>query len=198
MPSVKSTRLRRSGIRKIFRNFSSMFAYPLQGVCRHSNLFNCQSYLRKARHVVSDITGYRPPRNEAFLVLAHGFGSLLLQFRLRRIRNHRSAKKYRLAAGFLDLLNRRLGKLVRVDGEGRSQLPGAEDLDQGLLARREADLDVIVLADLAQVEAVDACRKPVQVHDCVFGPEDIGKAALGDRKSTRLNSSHLVISYAVF
>ncbi len=30
MPMVKSTRLRRSGIRKIFRNFSSIFAYPLQ------------------------------------------------------------------------------------------------------------------------------------------------------------------------
>src|SRR5579863_9962559 len=30
MPRVKRTRLRRSGIRKMFRNFSSMVGYPLQ------------------------------------------------------------------------------------------------------------------------------------------------------------------------
>src|SRR2546426_1637797 len=39
-------------------------------------------------------------------------------------------------------------------------------------------------------------HKPVRAED---GPEWIGRAErVGDRKSTRLNSSHLVISYAVF
>src|SRR2546426_3072528 len=40
---------------------------------------------------------------------------------------------------------------------------------------------------------VQACRPPPTVRHC-----PPGAGALLDRKSTRLNSSHLVISYAVF
>src|SRR5256885_11336728 len=35
-------------------------------------------------------------------------------------------------------------------------------------------------------------------NDPYFDPVDLGMKAYRDRKSTRLNSSHLVISYAVF
>src|SRR2546426_6870877 len=35
-------------------------------------------------------------------------------------------------------------------------------------------------------------------HLCPRDPEDAEDLSAGDRKSTRLNSSHLVISYAVF
>src|SRR5256885_3033959 len=55
-------------------------------------------------------------------------------------------------------------------------------------------------------EAVDEPRKAL--HDLAYGLGDVFLAAAplvaraqhqeGDRKSTRLNSSHLVISYAVF
>src|SRR5258708_31739868 len=33
---------------------------------------------------------------------------------------------------------------------------------------------------------------------CAFGGGVLGRSATGDRKSTRLNSSHQIISYAVF
>src|SRR5256885_5814622 len=48
-----------------------------------------------------------------------------------------------------------------------------------------------------EVHRLFAERRPVDAHRvCVRQPS--AGAWLGDRKSTRLNSSHLVISYAVF
>jgi len=41
--------------------------------------------------------------------------------------------------GLFDLLDGRLGELVRVDGNGRRQLARAENLDQRLLARGQAN-----------------------------------------------------------
>src|SRR5438552_15013682 len=46
--------------------------------------------------------------------------------------------------------------------------------------------DAAVLAELIQADAFDEERPP------------LGEVALEDRKSTRLNSSHQIISYAVF
>src|SRR5690625_5719875 len=55
---------------------------------------------------------------------------------------------------------------------------------------------------IAQLEPVFASLKPRQrVMDLHLAPEDDELASLsltGDRKSTRLNSSHVAISYAVF
>src|SRR2546426_5861281 len=52
------------------------------------------------------------------------------------------------------------------------------------------------------VEAAAAGRRPLDVEDVVVGAEiDVERLdakIIEDRKSTRLNSSHLVISYAVF
>src|SRR5688500_19710286 len=39
---------------------------------------------------------------------------------------------------------------------------------------------------------------PTKSHDVVVAPVDLDHSTERDRKSTRLNSSHLVISYAVF
>src|SRR5690606_40358678 len=55
----------------------------------------------------------------------------------------------------------------------------------------------VVAKSLAQKHYVEAIR----THDIVFGigPAGTGKTYLAiDRKSTRLNSSHVKISYAVF
>src|SRR5256885_12803859 len=65
---------------------------------------------------------------------------------------------------------------LRVDLDGRV---GADDERQLDLGRHR--VVVVHLLDLARVEA-----------------EILDRRARGDRKSTRLNSSHLVISYAVF
>src|SRR2546426_5842467 len=44
---------------------------------------------------------------------------------------------------------------------------------------------------IAAWEQLDSRQRRLRAHDCSRHPS-------GDRKSTRLNSSHLVISYAVF
>src|ERR1019366_7626866 len=99
-----------------------------------------------------------------------------------RCRRNRSAKNDGLAAGLLYLLDSRLGKLVRMDGDGRDQLAGAKNLDQGLLARRQAKLLVVFQRDLR--DGIER-RDPVQVHNRVFGAEDVGEAALGQTTMQR-------------
>src|ERR1035437_464289 len=145
MPSMKSTRLRRSGIRKIFRNFSSMIGYPL-----HS--------------------GPMPALESVPLtiLLARGLDCRAFGLQLTRYRCYLAAQNHGLAAGLFDLFDRRLGKLVRMNGESRSQLAGAENLDQRLLARGQAQLLVVVQADLGELEALNLLRQTVQIHHRVL------------------------------
>src|SRR5256885_4546869 len=70
-----------------------------------------------------------------------------------------------------------------------SQQRERDDLGRECLGRGHADLGPGVQVDTSIRLASDAA--PDDVHDA----ENTGP---GDRKSTRLNSSHLVISYAVF
>src|SRR3712207_7497784 len=46
--------------------------------------------------------------------------------------------------------------------------------------------------------AVERAAREAQAHDFVAGFRDGYETVIGDRKSTRLNSSHANISYAVF
>src|ERR1700722_16964198 len=89
--------------------------------------------------------------------------------------SRRSAQNDRLAAGLLDLLDSRLGELVRVNGDRRRQLAGAKNLDQRLLGRGQAKLLVVVESDLFHFEWRDA----IEIDDRVFGAEDVGETALG-------------------
>src|SRR3712207_6859102 len=59
---------------------------------------------------------------------------------------------------------------------------------------------VAVPADDRRAGKGEALLRPDDVNDALLGGRrrDIGDAELGDRKSTRLNSSHANISYAVF
>src|SRR5205807_8851599 len=49
----------------------------------------------------------------------------------------------------------------------------------------------------AVIGTANGLRKVNQAFNPIFAPVVAGMTATGDRKSTRLNSSHLVISYAV-
>src|SRR5256885_9265880 len=71
----------------------------------------------------------------------------------------------------------------RADAGGR-----AHDEEAGVDRQRHA-------GDPARFIARQEHRRPRHVPAGAFGAE---RARLADRKSTRLNSSHLVISYAVF
>src|SRR5256885_3418320 len=76
----------------------------------------------------------------------------------------------------------------------RSQEFGAQAVVLAIDAKRTGDhWDVMVRGgrESASLDAVDWAKKGVQ-----FGAGEI--LLTSDRKSTRLNSSHLVISYAVF
>src|SRR5438132_13824739 len=77
-----------------------------------------------------------------------------------------------------------------LDAREREQEPAEEQRDEG---ERHAHLRVLDEADL------DARRSRGLDDDEVgHGAEDCEVAGERDRKSTRLNSSHTVISYAVF
>src|ERR1022692_2922317 len=78
---------------------------------------------------------------------------------------------------------------------------------QGLQVARERRPDVVlldvVLPDLSGIEVcrqikADADLRDVSVVLCSGEATSVADRVDGDRKSTRLNSSHLVISYAVF
>src|SRR5256885_9751968 len=57
--------------------------------------------------------------------------------------------------------------------------------------------DALPISTEQEVEAtIRATSLPVKMQ--IFGQAQKASEAFGDRKSTRLNSSHLVISYAVF
>src|SRR5258705_2362424 len=81
---------------------------------------------------------------------------------------------------------------------------GERDLDAALLADHPAVLQALVLSaqalvvldrpeDLGAEQAV-----PLRLESAVVDRLGLLYFAVGDRKSTRLNSSHLGISYAVF
>src|SRR3974390_774275 len=79
-----------------------------------------------------------------------------------------------LAAGLLDLLDCRLRKLVRMDGDGCLQLARTQYLDQRLLARDQPQLRIVFQRDFLDGKP----GHPVEVHDRVLGAEDIVEAAL--------------------
>src|SRR6266567_2397457 len=171
MKRVKSTRLRRSGIRKIFRNFSSMCGYPLQGF----------SSLHDPCHSILPANG---PRCRPTLVVdAPSFDCETRNTpQLSSCRCRRTAKNQGSAASLFDLFHRGLGKLVGVNGDRRGQVARTENLDQGLLARGQAKLLVILQGDLG--DSFES-RDPVQVHDRILGAEDVGEAALGQTAMQR-------------
>src|SRR2546426_8567112 len=96
-----------------------------------------------------------------------------------------------------------LGTRDRFAGRGRGDSPGARAFNQRLELRAEL-LDVGDIGpDGAIVEGADrragAAARDVQDRvEVVLLPTPLHDPADQDRKSTRLNSSHLVISYAVF
>src|SRR5947199_6711813 len=62
-------------------------------------------------------------------------------------------------------------------------------------------LSVLVIAACGKSGANDAARRDTlteRQHDSILARSQIPGGVVGDRKSTRLNSSHLGISYAVF
>src|SRR5699024_12789599 len=99
--------------------------------------------------------------------------------------------------------------LVQQHGVHNEQSAGVEDAfvaplpgpDIASLPRLEHEYDVAgqVLADsVEQPEAADAAGRVQVVAAGVHLPRGRGEVESGDRKSTRLNSSHVSISYAVF
>src|SRR5690625_5403341 len=62
------------------------------------------------------------------------------------------------------------------------------------------DMPVIVLVNEGSASASEIVSGAIQDHDrgLVVGKRTFGKGLVQDRKSTRLNSSHVAISYAVF
>src|SRR3989454_4876203 len=87
-----------------------------------------------------------------------------------------------LAEEFLELFDG-----FSIGSNDLTQLTLGLDRDSGLVAESFDERDAAVKAMLAM--AIRACRKHGKY---------VGICGQGDRKSTRLNSSHLVISYAVF
>src|SRR5207302_3450532 len=113
---------------------------------------------------------------DPILALPGGRGRLLL-FRLAVLRRHarRNDDLLRLAARFLDLLLRRRGELVRLDGDGLGQV-AAEDLETVLLALDGPGLDQLVEIDLGQAEALE----DADVDERVLDAEGVGEPALGN------------------
>src|SRR5689334_23577643 len=65
---------------------------------------------------------------------------------------------------------------------------------------RRTGLLVALVSTLALVGCLPAAASDVRIRHAYFGMHDAtgSTSSLGDRKSTRLNSSHSSISYAVF
>src|SRR5256885_11357479 len=84
----------------------------------------------------------------------------------------------------------------------RSTLFPYTTLFRSLLPRLDRDRDVAVAVEAeAHHDVGDRVARPVdgdQVRGTEIGEVEGGVVPARDRKSTRLNSSHLVISYAVF
>src|SRR5437588_2088722 len=114
---------------------------------------------------------------DPILALPGGRGRLLL-FRLAVLRRHPRPNDdlLRLAARFLDLLLRRRGELVRLDGDGLGQVAVAEDLETVLLALDGPGLDQLVEIDLGQAEALE----DADVDERVLDAEGVGEPALGN------------------
>ena len=104
-----------------------------------------------------------------------------------------------------------IGIVPIVDGDALVGLVTDRDLVVRVLADRAADPSAVMLGDIATSSIVtvtpDArlsdARELMQRHrvrrlPVVKADRLVGIVSLGDRKSTRLNSSHVKISYAVF
>src|SRR5262245_64693230 len=96
--------------------------------------------------------------------------------------------------GILSFPTRRSSDLAQRDGQD-------EDVDEQQIEREQPSSPrQVVLADVFNHRDLELAR---QQHDRQHGNEDEGPpitvtgAGVRDRKSTRLNSSHLGISYAV-
>src|ERR1017187_5730006 len=189
MPSMNNTRLRRSGIRKILRNFSSMLDNPLRAfsasrtlyhsILEHSRFLRAYRNLRmpSMRAITRVGWGPRPRRVSPRRLFAARVG----KSKLNRCRSRRSTQNHSLAARFFDLLYRRLRELVGMNRLGRGQFARAENLDQCLLARGQAQLLVVVQGDLGYFKGLDA----VEIDDRVLGAEDVGETALGQTAMQR-------------
>src|SRR5256885_9138877 len=87
-----------------------------------------------------------------------------------------------------------------------SLLDGACRVDKLVKRVKELGMDSIAITDhgcmFGVVEFFNECKKqgikPILGMEAYMAPGDISFHPKEDRKSTRLNSSHLVISYAVF
>src|SRR6266702_4980694 len=107
-----------------------------------------------------------------------------------------------LQDGVVELAAQRPGvdQLVRIDAGGRAPGDVAQIVGAGAARREPEALDLghhvedRLRTDLAQLQI--GPRGYVGITACM-SLRDIGDAAQ-DRKSTRLNSSHVAISYAVF
>src|SRR5579863_8335818 len=184
MPRVKRTRLRRSGIRKMFRNFSSIVRYPLwaRSPCRKGVLLSYAISRFSIDYESKETTDVR----QRTPVRASGDGPCgtpgatgpdfrtweTTELRLGGI--HGPAQNHGLPPGFLDLFRSRLGKLVSVDRDRRSQLARTQDLDQGIPGRGQPQLPVILQGDFRQPQF----SNPFQVDDRVLRPKDVGESAL--------------------
>src|SRR3712207_7998159 len=67
-----------------------------------------------------------------------------------------------------------------------------------VLVWHRAGIGRAAVADLGAGEGQAHLTRAADVHRVVAGPEISLVGTIGDRKSTRLNSSHANISYAVF
>src|SRR5205807_4285371 len=98
----------------------------------------------------------------------------------------------------------RSGEETRADLEFRGVDVAAErrarlEVHRGLAGLERGGRAGVVDAGVVEVPAVDAGLPPIEDRlTCGVVVDDPGIDNAGDRKSTRLNSSHLVISYAVF
>src|SRR5256885_10824829 len=77
----------------------------------------------------------------------------------------------------------------------------SNEFDQALIGDTMADLDAVlrIFSSLTRISQIEASDRKVAFRSVDLA-EIAGKVVelFEDRKSTRLNSSHLVISYAVF
>src|SRR3569833_132714 len=179
MPRVNRTRLRRSGIRKIFANFSSMFGFSASGeTARVTYQSSVCANEAACRRICAGTLKFDLVRLEISLAVFPDTDLKTFAFRrrpsIRRLGCRGRSRHNRFAAGLFDLLDSRLGELMSMDGDRPIQLTRAQHLDQSLLARNEPQLLVVFERDLLHGEL----REAVEIYNRVLGAEDIGEAAL--------------------
>src|SRR5690242_21242189 len=89
--------------------------------------------------------------------------------------------------------------LTSTRDEGSGEVEAIEVHD--LVPRGNEVVHELVLRVVTCVDLGDGSELRVRTEDevdCCGGPVELSRHAIADRKSTRLNSSHMSISYAVF